>query len=119
MLTKFISQRKTFFEEFLPMLREHINDIRVRWSPKERAGSQYDPQIYLESPEQARKLINYLSEKLKRARTNHDRVLAEEISQTLLQVENLSKRFFRWEENIFKNLEKHDLKEINELPVRF
>jgi hypothetical protein len=73
----------------------------------------------LESPEQARKLINYLNEKLKRARTNHDRVLAEEISQTLLQVENLSKRFFRWEENIFKNLEKHDLKEINELPVRF
>ncbi len=101
------------------MLREHINDIRVRWSPKERAGSQYDPKIYLESPEQARKLINYLNEKLARAKTNHDRVLALEIAETLLEVENLSKSFFRWEENISRNLEKHDLKEINELPVRF
>ena len=101
------------------MLREHVNDIRVRWSPKERAGSQYDPQVYLESPEQARKLINYLNEKLARARKNHDRVLADEISKTLSKVEDLSRAFFRWEDNISKSLEKQDLREINELPVRF
>lgn len=101
------------------MLREHINDIRTRWSPKQRAGSPYDPHVYLESPEQARKLINYLNEKLVRAQRNHDRVLAEEISETLSKVESLSRKFFRWEENISKTLNKQDLKEINELPVRF
>ncbi|MGC8603663.1 MAG: hypothetical protein ACP5VS_08255 [Desulfomonilaceae bacterium] len=101
------------------MLREHINDIRTRWSPKQRAGSPYDPHVYLESPEQARKLINYLKEKLIRARKNHDRVLAEEISETLLKVENLSRKFFRWEESISNSLNKQDLKEINELPVIF
>ncbi len=101
------------------MLREHINDIRTRWSPKERAGSPYDPSIYLESPEQARRLINYLKEKLNRARRNHDRVLAEEISETLLKVENLSRKFFRWEENIANSLNRQDLKEINDLPVIF
>ena len=101
------------------MLREHINDIRTRWSPKERAGSPYDPSIYLESPEQARRLINYLKEKLNRARRNHDHVLAEEISETLLKVENLSRKFFRWEENIANSLNRQDLKEINDLPVIF
>jgi hypothetical protein len=101
------------------MLREHINDMRTRWSPKERAGSLYDPHIYLESPEQARRLINYLNEKLTKAKKNHDRVLAEEIFETLLKVENLSRKFFRWEENISNSLNKQDLKEINELPVIF
>ncbi|MGC8660687.1 MAG: hypothetical protein ACP5U1_16600 [Desulfomonilaceae bacterium] len=101
------------------MLREHINDIRTRWSPKERAGSPYDPSIYLESPEQARRLINYLTEKLNRAKRNHDRVLAEEISETLLKVENLSRKFFRWEENIANSLNRQDLKEIGDLPVIF
>lgn len=101
------------------MLREHINDIRTRWSPKERANKKYDPQMYLESPEQARKLINHLNEKLERARKNHDRVLAQEIALTLENVENLSRKFFRWEENLSSSLNKQDLKEINELPVIF
>ena len=101
------------------MLREHINDIRTRWSPKERADKQYDPQIYLESPEQARRLINHLNEKLERANKNHDRVLAQEISGTLEKVQNLSRSFFRWEESISSSLNRQDLKEINELPVIF
>ena len=101
------------------MLREHINDIRTRWSPKERAGSPYDPDIYIESPEQARRLINYLTEKLIKAKKNHDRVSVQEISETLLKVENLSRKFFRWEESISSSLNKQDLKEINELPVVF
>ena len=45
------------------MLREHINDIRIRWSPKERRGSGYDPVLFLETPEQARKLIKHLHQR--------------------------------------------------------
>ena len=64
-------------------------------------------------------LINYLNEKLTKAKKNHYCVLAEEICETLLKVENLSRKFFRWEENISNSLNKQDLKEINELPVIF
>ena len=48
------------------MLREHINEIMIRWSPKERRGAAYDPIRFLETPEQARKLILHLEQELSR-----------------------------------------------------
>lgn len=101
------------------MLREHVNDIRSRWNPKERRGSRYDPSIYVETPEQARKLLNHLKEKLQEAQKNRDKYLASEIAQSLDKVESIAKRFFRWEESLTKTLRDQDLKEIKDLPIRF
>ena len=57
------------------MLREHINDIRIRWSPKERRGNGYDPVLFLETPEQARKLIKHLHQELARAHQERNKEL--------------------------------------------
>lgn len=101
------------------MLREHINDIRSRWNPKERRGSSYDPSIYVETPEQARKLLEHLKQKLREAQKNRDKYLACEIAQSLDRVESIAKRFFRWEENLSKSMKDQDLREIKNLPIRF
>jgi len=101
------------------MLREHINDIRVRWNPKERRGSAYDPLLFLETPEQARKLIRHLQEELKKASGAKNKELISEIEEILARVESLSRRFFRWEENISRSLKTEDLKEIRKLPLNF
>ncbi len=101
------------------MLKEHINEIRSKWNPKERRGSGYDPSIYVETPEQARKLLNHLKQKLRDAQKNRDHYLASEISQSLEKVESIARRFFRWEESLSKTLQDQDLREIKNLPIRF
>lgn len=101
------------------MLREHVNDIRSRWSPKERRGSVYDPNIYIETPEQARKLLSHLKQKLREAEKNRDHYLAQEIAQSLNKVECIARRFFRWEESLTKTLKEQDMREIKNLPIRF
>jgi hypothetical protein len=101
------------------MLREHINDIRIRWSPKERRGSTYDPVLFLETPEQARKLIRHLQEELARARQERNQELISEVDEILSRVERLSKKFFRWEQSMSRSLEAQDLREIKSLPLSF
>jgi DNA-binding transcriptional regulator GbsR (MarR family) len=101
------------------MLREHINDIMTRWSPKERRGSLYDPVMFLETPEQARKLISHLQHELKKARRERNQELVSEVGEILSRVENLSKKFFRWEENMRRSLREEDLREIKKLPLGF
>jgi len=101
------------------MLREHINDIRIRWSPKERRGSAYDPVLFLETPEQARKLIRHLEEELARARQERNKELVSEVGEILARVERLSKKFFRWEQSMTRALEAQDLREIKNLPLGF
>ena len=101
------------------MLREHINDIMTRWSPRERAGSSYDPSLFLETPEQARKLIRHLREELEKARREKNIELMDEVGENLLKVERLSRKFFRWEEKISRSLHAQDLREIEKLPLGF
>jgi hypothetical protein len=101
------------------MLREHINDIMTRWNPKQRRTGAYDPGLFLESPEQARKLIEHLTKELDRARRARNTELIDEVLETLEKVENLSKKFFRWEQTISRNLETDDLREIKKLPLNF
>jgi len=101
------------------MLREQINDIMVRWNPKERRGSRYDPALFLETPEQARKLIRHLEAELARARTEKNRELVAETVEVLARVENLSRRFFRWEQALSRNLDAEELREIKKLPLGF
>jgi len=101
------------------MLREHINDIRIRWSPKERRGSAYDPVLFLETPEQARKLIKHLHQELARARQERNKELISEVGEILSRVESLSKKFFRWEQSLSRALEAQDLREIKKLPLGF
>ncbi|MCA1961838.1 MAG: hypothetical protein LDL33_13720 [Desulfomonile sp.] len=101
------------------MLKEHINDIMIRWSPKERRGSGYDPVVFLETPEQARKLLRHLDEQLGRARRERNRELVSEIEEILARVEGLARRFFQWERSMARSQEAHDLREIAKLPLRF
>lgn len=101
------------------MLREHINDIMTRWNPKERRGSTYDPVMFLETPEQARKLILHLRTQVESARRERNGELAQELSEILHRVERLSRKFFRWEENLVRSLESEDLREIKKLPLGF
>ncbi len=101
------------------MLKEHVNDIRSRWNPKERRGSAYDPNIYIETPEQARKLLTHLKKRLLEAQKNRDHHLVRDISQSLDKVEAIARRFFRWEESLTKTLKDQDLREIKNLPIRF
>lgn len=101
------------------MLREHINDIRVRWNPKERRGSAYDPGLFLETPEQARKLIRHLQQELDKALRARNKELISEVGEILGRVEHLSRKFFRWEENISRSLKTEDLREIKKLPLNF
>ncbi|MBI5251846.1 MAG: hypothetical protein HY912_20325 [Desulfomonile tiedjei] len=101
------------------MLREHVNDIMIRWCPKERRGREYDPVIFLETPEQARKLIRHLQQQLQKAKLDRNKELIVEIEQILARVESLSKRFFRWEQSMSRSLEAEDLREIKKLPLDF
>lgn len=101
------------------MLKEHINEIMIRWSPRERRGSGYDPGVFLETPEQARKLLHHLQGQLDRARRDRNRELAAEIELILERVEGLSRKFFQWERSIARSQEAHDLREIAKLPLRF
>jgi hypothetical protein len=89
----------------------------IRWSPKERRGSGYDPVLFLETPEQARKLIQHLRSELDRALREKNRELIAEMEDTLAKVERLSKRFFRWEDQMAHNLGAQDLVEIKKLPM--
>jgi hypothetical protein len=101
------------------MLREHINDIAVRWNPKERRGSRYDPARFLETPEQARKLIRHLEDELDRARAEKNRELVDETLEILCRVESLSRRFFRWEQAVSRSIETEEIREIKKLPLGF
>ncbi len=101
------------------MLREHINEMMIRWSPKHRRGSRYDPGDFLETPEQARKLIGHLERELEKAGRERNRELVAEIEEILTTVRNLSKRFFRWEKSIERSVESQDVKEIKKLPLGF
>ncbi|MGB6067800.1 MAG: hypothetical protein WBG50_23585 [Desulfomonilaceae bacterium] len=101
------------------MLREHINDIMTRWNPKERRGSLYDPVLFLETPEQARKLIRHLQRELNKARRERNKELASEIGEILIRVEHLSKKFFHWEETMRRSQREEDLREIKKLPLGF
>ncbi len=101
------------------MLREHINDIRIRWSPKERSGSAYDPGLYLETPEQARRLIQHLQTELDKARRARNAELVTELGEILERVLRLSKKFFRWEDRLARTLNSEDLREIKRLPLGF
>jgi len=108
-----IRQNRTAFT----MLKEHINDIRIRWSPKERRGSRYDPVIFLETPEQARKLIRHLREQLRNAHRERNQELIVELEDIMSTVEYLSRKFFRWEQSISQSLRNEDLREIKKLPL--
>ncbi len=101
------------------MLREHINEIMVRWNPRERRGSRYDPALFLETPEQARKLIKHLEAELARACQEKNRELISETQETLARVENLSRRFFRWEQALSRSLDADELREIKKLPLGY
>ena len=99
------------------MLREHINDIMTRWNPKERRGSNYDPTVFIETSEQARKLIDHLESELAKARKERNVELINELSANLARVESLSKRFFRWERNRERALNAEEMREIKKLPL--
>ena len=99
------------------MLREHINDIMTRWNPKERRGSQYDPTVFIETSEQARKLINHLERELAKAQRERNVELVNEITGNLLRVESLSRQFFRWERNRERTLKVEEMREIKKLPL--
>ncbi len=101
------------------MLREHINDIRIRWSPRERRGESYDPGLFLETPEQARKLIRHLQDELEKARREKNKELIFEVGDILARVENLARKFFRWEESLARALDAQELREIKKLPLGF
>jgi len=101
------------------MLREHINDIMTRWSPRERPGSAYDPSLFLETPEQARKLIVHLRAELEKARREKNAELIQEVEDNLAKVERLAKRFFRWEEKMSRAVSAQEVREIRKLPLGF
>jgi hypothetical protein len=101
------------------MLREHINEIMERWNPRERRGSHYDPARFLETPEQARKLIRHLEAELTKAREEKNKELICETQEILARVESLSRRFFRWEQAMSRSLDADELREIKKLPLGY
>jgi hypothetical protein len=101
------------------MLREHVTDIMTRWCPKQRRGSRYDPTAFLETPEQARKLIRHLETRLVVAKSERNKELIAELQEALNIVEDLSRRFFRWERDIERALEAEEAKEFKKMPIRF
>jgi hypothetical protein len=101
------------------MLREHNSGIMIRWSPKEKRGGDYDPTLFIETPEQARKLICHLKDELRRAETEKNQELVLELDGVLSRVENLSRKFFRWEQAISRSLHADELREIRKLPLQF
>jgi hypothetical protein len=101
------------------MLREHINDIMTRWSPRERPGSAYDPSLFLETSDQARKLIVHLRAEVDKARREKNSELIQELEDNLAKVERLAKRFFRWEDKISRAVNAQEVREIRKLPLGF
>jgi hypothetical protein len=101
------------------MLREHNSELMIRWSPKESRASNYDPGLFVESAEQARKLIRHLTRELGKAYREKNSELITEIENTLSRVEGLAKKFFRWEQAISQSLNAEDLREIRKLPIQF
>ncbi len=101
------------------MLREHNSEIMIRWSPKETKGGKYDPGLFIETPEQARKLIRHLKKELHKADLEKNEELLLELGGILSRVENLSKKFFRWEQAISRSLKADELREIRKLPLQF
>jgi hypothetical protein len=101
------------------MLREHNNGIMIRWSPKETRGGDYDPTLFIETPEQARKLIRHLKDELRRAHMEKNQELMLELDSVLSRVESLSRKFFRWEQAISRSLRADELREIRKLPLQF
>lgn len=99
------------------MLRSQINDIMIRWNPKERKGSKYDPVLFLETPEQARKLLTHLERELDCARYERNAELVREISEVLEKVRGLAQRFFRWEKSNMRSVKAQEIREIKKLPV--
>ncbi|MFC1834192.1 hypothetical protein ACFL2Q_05595 [Thermodesulfobacteriota bacterium] len=99
------------------MLRGQINDIRVRWSPKEKPGSKYDPVLFLETAEQARKLLEHLEDELAKAERARNAELVGEVREALAKVRKLSKKFFRWEENNLRSVKSQEAQEIAKLPM--
>jgi hypothetical protein len=99
------------------MLRSEINDIRVRWNPKERRGSNYDPVFFVETPEQARRLLEHLHSELDRAKREKNTELIHELTDSVNKVESLSRKFFRWEKRTEYALEDSERKEIEKLPM--
>ncbi len=72
-----------------------------------------------ETPEQARKLISHLQDELEKARREKNKELISEVGQILARVENLSRKFFRWEESLARSLDAQELREIKKLPLGF
>ncbi|MFH0823018.1 MAG: hypothetical protein V2B18_09725 [Pseudomonadota bacterium] len=101
------------------MLRQEISEIRIRWNPKQRRTGKYDPILYLETPEQARKLIRHLQDELDRARDARNSELALELTGVLEQVNSLARRFFRWEQSDQRTLRSEEESEIRKLPMGF
>lgn len=101
------------------MLRGQVNDIMVRWCPKQRRGSGYDPVAFLETPEQARKLIKHLKQQLANARSSRNKELISELQEALSVVESLSVKFFRWERDIDRTVAAEEMKEFKKMPIRF
>ncbi len=79
----------------------------------------YDPVLFLETPEQARKLLRHLDRQLQRAKQDRNKELVAELEDVLSRVESLSKKFFRWEQSMSRSLEAEDLREIKKLPLGF
>lgn len=77
----------------------------------------YDPTVYLETPEQARKLIKHLSDQLAQARRARNSELISELEANLERVEALSRDFFRWERNNERSLQTQEMREIKKMPI--
>lgn len=99
------------------MLRGQINEILVRWGPKQKRANGYDPMVFLETPEQARKLLRHLNQELANARRERNTELVRELMGTLAKAEGLAKRLFRWEQNIQRSVKSQELREIKKLPL--
>jgi F0F1-type ATP synthase membrane subunit b/b' len=101
------------------MLKGQINDIVNRWGPRETKSKKYDPTRFIETPEQARKLISHLNRELEQAKAEKNRELIAELTNILNKVESIASSFFRWEENIRRSVESQEVKEIKKLPLGF
>jgi polyhydroxyalkanoate synthesis regulator phasin len=91
----------------------------TRWNPKERRGAAYDPVSFVETPEQARRLMSHLEQQLTKARQEKNAELIKDIKEVLLKVESLAQKFFRWEAHNERALQLQEMREIRKLPVRF
>lgn len=101
------------------MLKGQINDIVNRWGPRETKSERYDPLRFIETPEQARKLLTHLTRELEQAKIEKNRELIAELTAILSKVESIASRFFRWEQSIQRSVDEQEIKEIKKLPLGF